>query len=87
VRISTNEDEAVITVEDNGLGIPKDRLDKIYDMYYRAGNNKRQGQGLGLHIVLEIVKKLDGKIQVDSEEGKGTRFTIQLPNTLELAVS
>ena len=87
VRVNVNPREASVVIEDNGLGIPKDRLGKIYDMYYQAGKNERQGQGLGLHIVLEIIHKLGGKIEVKSTEGAGTTFKIILPNMHESEVT
>ncbi|MCS6823386.1 MAG: HAMP domain-containing histidine kinase [Cytophagaceae bacterium] len=73
----------ILKIVDNGIGIQKDHLDKIFDIFYRA-SEKSKGSGLGLYIVLYIVKeniaRLGGNITVDSEYGKGTTFTITLPN-------
>ncbi|MTI30383.1 ATP-binding protein [Xanthovirga aplysinae] len=79
VKISVSEKDAVLVFEDNGIGIHKSDLDKIFTMFYRA-SEQSQGSGIGLYIVKEILIKLKGSIQVESEEGKGTAFTIFLPN-------
>ncbi len=73
------EQKAVVTVEDNGEGIHKSKLQSIFDMFYRATDNN-QGTGLGLYIVKNVVDKLDGKISVESEQNQSTKFTIELPN-------
>jgi PAS domain S-box-containing protein len=65
-----------ITVKDQGFGIPKDFLQKIFDPYFTT---KKKGSGLGLTIAYSIVKKHDGYISVESTLGIGTTFTIYLP--------
>ena len=67
------------TFEDNGIGIPSDARDKIFDMFYRA-NTVADGSGLGLYITKECVEKLKGKIEVESKEGMFTKFDVFLPN-------
>ena len=74
-------DKCQITVSDNGLGIDKNHIHKIFDMFYRA-TDKLSGSGLGLYIVKEHIEKLGGEISVSSSLGKGTTFTIVLPNFL-----
>jgi signal transduction histidine kinase len=85
-----------LVVEDNGRGIPTEHLPHIFDRFYRVPGqgtapSPEQGLGLGLSFVAWIVKAHDGKIEVESTPGKGTRFTIRLPNegvgsdTMELA--
>lgn len=66
-----------VWVEDNGVGIPKEHLDRIFDPFF--SENKTGGTGLGLSITYGIVQKLDGQVMVDSEVGEGTRFTVVLP--------
>ena len=66
-----------ISVEDNGHGIPKESLEKIFQMFYRA-NEGTEGTGLGLYIVQEALSRINGKITVTSEYGKGTTFTVLL---------
>lgn len=77
--IEVNETEAVLKISDNGEGISADKLDKIFDMFYRASENS-EGSGLGMYIVKNVVKKLDASIEVESEDKKGTNFTIKIPN-------
>lgn len=70
--------DLIITVEDNGLGIPETHITKIFDMYVRA-HETSHGSGLGLYIVKETVEKLGGRIAVASEVASGTSFTITIP--------
>ncbi len=88
IEVSTGEEEreghrwAVFTVADTGIGIPREELPYIFDRFFR-GERPRQmqipGSGLGLSIVKEIVDRHGGRVTVESEEGKGTRFTVWLP--------
>ncbi len=65
-----------ITIQDTGVGIPKEIIDKIFDPYFTT---KQQGSGLGLAICHSIINKHDGYLTVDSRPGKGTTFTLFLP--------
>ena len=65
-----------ISVEDNGVGIPKDKIDKIFEPNFTTKNS---GMGLGLTMVRKMVEDYKGEINVKSEEGKGTKFVIILP--------
>jgi len=67
-----------ITIKDNGIGIPLEVQDKIFDMFFR-GTNISGGSGLGLYIVKNAIKKLGGNINLESTEGEGTTFTITFP--------
>jgi len=73
---NTNEKYVKITVKDEGIGIPKENLPKIFDPYF---STKKEGRGLGLATVYAIVQKHGGSIVVNSEPGGGTEFTILLP--------
>ncbi|MDZ7289674.1 MAG: ATP-binding protein [candidate division KSB1 bacterium] len=75
---TTNKKEMTISVQDTGSGIPKDHLDKIFNLYYTT---KPNGTGMGLAITQQIVSQHQGTIEVQSEEGKGTQFLIRLPVT------
>ncbi len=79
IKISITEEFASIRVEDNGIGIDQAYLNKIFDMFYRA-TEKSDGSGLGLYIAKEVAEKLKGRISVKAEQGKGTAFTIEVPN-------
>lgn len=67
-----------IEVADNGMGIDQEHLDKVFDMFFRASNDKAEGSGLGLYIVKDTVGKLGGHITVSSHLGEGTSFTLTL---------
>jgi signal transduction histidine kinase len=81
IQIKSSNDNAVITIEDNGIGINEKDNEKIFDMFYR-GTNTSTGSGLGLYIVKEAIHKLDGSIKMESELTKGTKFIVTLPNQL-----
>lgn len=67
-----------VTIADNGMGIEKDNIEKIFDPFYTT-KSVGEGTGLGLSISYGIVKSHGGQISVESEVGKGTTFTIDLP--------
>src|SRR5437868_12794737 len=72
------DEEVVIEVEDNGLGIrPKDQ-DRIFDKFYMSGDNKKSS-GIGLYLVKDAVTQLDGKIEVRSELGVSSKFRVIIP--------
>jgi signal transduction histidine kinase len=84
VRLRPRQDRVEIVVEDTGKGIPVEHLPHIFDRFYRVPGSgtapsPEQGLGLGLSFVAWIVRAHDGKIDVKSEPGKGTCFTISLP--------
>jgi signal transduction histidine kinase len=78
VRTSRDPQSAVVEIADTGCGIPKERLDTIFDDFVTT---KRRGLGLGLAISKKIVEQLGGTIGVASEVGVGTTFTIRFPLT------
>jgi signal transduction histidine kinase len=77
------EDQFIVTyVSDNGVGIPKEHLNKIFDSFYQTDEARTQNElsfGLGLALVKEVVKIHNGEIQVDSKEQIGTTFRVYLP--------
>ena len=79
VKISVNKKKATIYIEDNGVGISEQHVNKVFDMFFRASEDSK-GSGLGLFIVQETIKILGGKIQMRSVESCGTTFIIELPN-------
>ena len=79
IKVDMSDTETHIIVKDNGIGIPKEHQQKIFDMFYRVSKNS-VGSGLGLYIVKEAIDKLNGRIDVESEIGVGTTFNVYLPN-------
>lgn len=82
IKVSDKGNSILIEITDTGIGIPKDELPRIFEEFYRASNAKeveRDGTGLGLSIAKQIVERHQGKIWVESEEGKGSTFSIELP--------
>jgi signal transduction histidine kinase len=80
VEVSTNVlngDMCSIVISDNGHGIPEENKEKIFQMFFSTKGSK--GTGLGLSITNKIITELGGTIDLESEVGKGTRFTITLP--------
>jgi signal transduction histidine kinase len=78
VRTSRDDGDAVVQVEDTGYGIPKERLETVFDDFVTT---KRRGLGLGLAISKKIVEQLGGTISVASEVGVGSTFTLRFPLT------
>ena len=76
------ENNCVISIKDNGVGIDKEHIPRLFERFYRvdkARSRAKGGTGLGLAIVKHIIKSFNGSINVDSEVGKGTEFIITLP--------
>lgn len=80
IRIATYVDAqaVILKIRDTGVGIPPDLMAKLYDPFFTT-KDVGKGMGLGLYIVYGIISKHHGKISVQTEEGKGTEFTIELP--------
>lgn len=86
ISAEKNNTENIITVSDNGIGIEKDAISKIWsfhDNYSTSGTNNEQGTGFGLTLCKELIEKHGGKIWVESEVGKGSDFKFTLPLTNE----
>ena len=73
----------LLRLEDNGEGIRETSKEKVFDIFFRD-SNKSEGGGLGLYIVKESLKKLKGSVQLESEEGKYTRFFMTIPEVVPL---
>jgi signal transduction histidine kinase len=82
VSLSENPDYVVGTVRDTGIGIAPEDVSKIFEEFYRADNAKAmvlRGTGVGLSIVKRIIESCGGKVWVESELGKGSKFSFMLP--------
>jgi signal transduction histidine kinase/FixJ family two-component response regulator len=82
VYAESNGDFLTIHVKDTGIGIPETELERIFDRFYRVKNRDTRyivGTGLGLAIVKSIVQAHQGQVEVESIEGQGSRFTVNLP--------
>lgn len=85
VKLSVTKQQTIITVVDNGLGIPEEEIGNIFQPFYRIDENRSAGGfGLGLPLAYRIIKIHKGSIQVTSVIGEGSIFTIQLPSAKSL---
>ena len=81
IRGFCNENNAIISFIDNGIGIEKEYLEKIFEIFYRA-NTHAKGTGIGLYLVREYLQKIKGTVNVRSIFGEGTEFALDIPNHL-----
>ena len=81
VRLAQDGAEAVLTVEDDGIGIAPENLEKIWQRFYQAdpSRGEQSGLGLGLSMVRQIAELHGGSAEAESELGKGSRFTVRIP--------
>lgn len=78
VKLYKEENELVLQVADTGIGIPKEKQEKIFERFYQMENG-REGSGIGLSLVQRLVELHHGRIALQSEVGKGSTFSIYLP--------
>lgn len=71
----------VLSIKDHGHGISKKDLPEVWEKFYRADTSSKEGMGLGLYLVKNIIKQHKGNIDIHSKEGRGTRVEIKLPQT------
>ncbi len=86
IQVSPADQGVAVAVIDTGHGIPKENLEKIFEPFFST-KAPGEGTGLGLFVTREIVDKLGGSMTVDSRVGRGTRFTVQLPNQAPTAAT
>jgi PAS domain S-box-containing protein len=82
LRVRNGDGACVIDVIDQGLGIPSEERDRIFEKFYRLDPQQTHGvggSGLGLYICRELVERMNGRLNVESEPGRGSRFTVELP--------
>lgn len=80
VETKQRQSRIVVFVRDHGIGIPKNKVDHVFDRFYQVTSNGKQGFGLGLYICQQIMKQHHGSISVKSEFGKGSTFSISIPS-------
>ena len=81
LRTASDDGKVVIEVADTGSGLTREECERIFTPYYTS---KQHGTGLGLAIVQSVISDHGGRIGVHSETGRGTTFTIELPDNLQL---
>lgn len=82
VHLSNNKNEIILTVEDNGRGIPEPEKERIFERFYRVNKSSSRdsgGTGLGLSIVKHGVNLLGGNIELESKLGEGTLIKVRIP--------
>jgi signal transduction histidine kinase len=86
VEAGSDEGDVWVVVCDTGQGIPEADLPHVFDKFYRVRRGRRDsgGTGLGLAIARQIVEALDGTIEVESEVGSGSCFTVRLPRARKM---
>ncbi len=78
ISVQKANSNVVVKIKDSGKGIPEDIADKIFDPFFTT-KPIGEGSGLGLDIAKKIIEKHDGTIKFESEQGKGSEFTVTLP--------
>lgn len=83
MNVSTRRRMVTVTVVDEGPGVPRKELTRIFERFYRgsAGGETKQGTGLGLSIARDMAELMDGTLTVRSEAGRGAEFTLQIPGS------
>lgn len=90
VSLSNNEESVLITIKDDGAGIAPDKVAYIFSRYFQASDEihyNKEGMGIGLALVMELIKLHGGTINVESELGKGSAFFVTLPHNLDKDVT
>lgn len=82
VKLTNQNDNIVLTVKDTGIGISKNKLNKIFELFNHDDNyiRNKEGSGIGLYLVKALAEAHGGKIQVNSEESVGSEFYVSLPS-------
>jgi signal transduction histidine kinase len=83
IMITGTMDDVIIAIKDNGIGIPKENINKLFQPLFTT---KAKGQGLGLAVCKHLIEALNGSINVESTAGKGTTFTIKIPRGTKVAL-
>lgn len=87
IELKGNDQEVMMTVSDNGIGIPAEYKEKIFEKFFRVPHgdtHNARGYGLGLSYAAQVIKKHQGSIRVETEEGKGAQFIVVLPKSIKV---
>mgnify|MGYP002802851617 FL=1 len=85
IGLLNKEGDLILNVKDNGIGIPKDDLKKLFKRFSQGTSQKRSaGTGLGLYLSRQIVEAHNGKIWAESQVGKGSVFSVLIPESLKV---
>jgi signal transduction histidine kinase len=90
LRLEQRDEQAIITVADEGVGIPEPALPHLFQRFFRAASKDQAetaGMGIGLYVVHEIVTRHGGTVEVTSDEGHGSTFTVRLPLSLHHGIA
>ena len=81
IGVKRKRSRVVVLVEDNGMGIPKRQMKRLFEKFFRGDNVAKGavGSGLGLYVVKRLLEAHGGKIRIESKEGKGTKVYVELP--------
>lgn len=80
VKVSYDQTDCVIVISDNGSGFPKDKIDFVFDKFYRLNNSRAGGTGLGLSIVKGFIEAMDGNVCLENKTKGGARFILKIPS-------
>ena len=87
VKVIEEEDKVKVSVQDNGIGIPEEKQNRIFEKFYQVENSRAgEGSGLGLAIVKRIVDLIEGEIEVEGKENQGTKITVSIPKETNVLV-
>lgn len=83
IRLEHNTERILISIHDQGIGIPQEQLDHVFEPFFQGANNPNaEGAGLGLYLAREVIQRHGGSMWIESTPGKGTVVTLMLPSTL-----
>ena len=87
INIKEQQEFVKIQIKDDGIGIPEDKQNRVFEKFYQVeSSHSAEGSGLGLAIVKRIIDLIEGTIELDSEEGEGTLFTIRIPKATGITI-
>ena len=87
IKVIEKENDVKVSIKDEGIGIPKDKQERIFEKFYQVENSRAgEGSGLGLAIVKRIVDLIKGEIEVESKEKQGTKIIVSIPKETDVLV-